>query len=40
MEHVVVFVCMYMQFQTMLCFSYTYDVIFITSLLKSNTNYI
>lgn len=38
MEHVVIFVCIWMQLQTVLC--YTYDMIFITELLKSNKLYI
>ena len=30
MEHVGIFMCRYMQLQTMLCYSYIYDMIFIT----------
>jgi hypothetical protein len=28
MEYIVVFVCLYMQMQIMLCYSYTYDITF------------
>jgi len=39
MKHVVIFVGMYMQLQTVLRYSYTYDMIFVTKFLKSNVNY-
>ena len=32
MEHVVVFVCIQLKLQTLLCYSYTYDIIFIIKL--------
>lgn len=40
MEHVVIFVGMYTQLQTVLYYSYTYDMIFVTTFLKLNVNYI
>jgi hypothetical protein len=40
MEHVVIFICIQMQVQTLLCYSYIYDMIFTTQFLKSNINYI
>jgi hypothetical protein len=33
MEHAVIFVCISMQLQTVLCYSYTYDMIFVTYFL-------
>jgi len=29
MKHTVIFVCIYMQLQTVLCYIYTYDMIFL-----------
>jgi hypothetical protein len=34
MEHVVTFVCIQMQLQTVLCYSYPYDMIFIMYFLN------
>jgi hypothetical protein len=38
MEHAVIFVGMYTQLQRVLCYSYTYDMIFTTQFLKSKLN--
>jgi hypothetical protein len=41
LEHVVIFVCIYMLLVAVLCYCYiydTYDMIFIISILKSNNN--
>jgi len=38
MEHAVIFVGIYTRLQTVLCYSYTYDMIFITKFLKSKLN--
>jgi hypothetical protein len=40
MEHVIMFVSIQMQLQTLLCYSYTYDMIFVTLFLTSNKLYI
>ena len=37
MEHVSIFMCKYMQLQTMLCSSYFYDMIFITVFKNKHT---
>jgi hypothetical protein len=34
MEDVVIFLCMYMYFQTLLCYSYTYDMICVIFKIK------